>query len=473
VIEDTRPDADTTLTDGSSGSTTISPDQVGELEFAPLANLSGRADSEEAKALVRQLADQYPRVGKNDSTKVYRQVKKRAGFETAVAAFLAELLAAYGDEWRGGWIRCSLDKDERKGHPVTWPQFRNVREAWVAAQLVDTVKGYPGMLAFGNPGPSHGKMTRYKATHTLLAVCAEHGVTPDNVNEHFRIDYEMPSELVQLTSPTRRTPDDPKVTKLRKDVAELNEFIAKHELSHPTIRHIGWVRKFHLSNRPDFKWNKGGRLYSQPPGKNSNYQNVNEDTRLRMILDGRPVVEIDLGSSYLSIFYAWNDLQLDTEIDAYEGILGSSKVDRHVAKFWINASFGNSTLISKWSKDLKDDLQDKLVKKGLTPAFDPKSYPIKVVREKVLQRHPLLERWGDKIRGRVRDYGDLMFTESEVIMGSMLILMKEHGVASMPVHDSLIVPRHCMDVALKVLRDRFRVETGMLPRLDVNDPWDF
>jgi hypothetical protein len=66
---------------------------------------------------------------------------------------------------------------------------------------------------------------------------------------------------------------------------------------------------------------------------------------------------------------------------------------------------------------LKDDLQDKLVKKGLTPSFDPKSYPIKVVREKVLQRHPLLERWGSNIRGRVRDYGDLMFTESEVIMG--------------------------------------------------------
>src|ERR1700694_5973428 len=85
-----------------------------------------------------------PRAGKNNSTKVYRQVKKRAGFETAIAAFLAELLAAYGDEWRGGWIRCSLDKDERKGHPVTWPQFRNVREAWVAAQLVDTVKGSPG-----------------------------------------------------------------------------------------------------------------------------------------------------------------------------------------------------------------------------------------------------------------------------------------------------------------------------------------
>ena len=217
MIKQTGPEPDATLPDSSRGNTTISPDLVDELEFAPLANLSGRAETEAAKALVRQLADQYPRAGKNNSTKVYRQVKKRAGFETAIAAFLAELLAAYGDEWRGGWIRCSLDKDERKGHSVTWSQFRNVREAWVAAQLVDTVRGYPGTLGFGNPGPSHGKMTRYKATHKLLVLCAEHGVTPDNTSEHFRIEYEMPSELVQLTSPSRRPPDIPKVAKLRSE----------------------------------------------------------------------------------------------------------------------------------------------------------------------------------------------------------------------------------------------------------------
>ena len=255
----------------------------------------------------------------------------------------------------------------------------------------------------------------------------------------------MPSELVQLTSPSRRTPTTPTTpttTKLRREVAELNDFFAKHTLTHPTIRHIGWVRKFHLAHHPDFRCNKGGRLYSQPPGKNSNYQNVGENTRLEMKIDGESVAEIDIGSSYLSIFYAWNDLQLDPNKDAYRGILGPSEVDRQVAKFWINASFGNSALIKKWTKELKGDLQDRLVKKDLKPSrFDPKLYPIKAVCEKVLQRHPLLDRWGDKIRGRVRDYGDLMFTESEVIVGSMLILMREHGVPSMPVHDSLIVPR--------------------------------
>ena len=336
------------------------------------------------------------------------------------------------------------------------------------------MKGYPGLLAFDNPGPSHGKMTRYKPTPELLSLCAEHGITPDNVNDHFSLKYEMPKELVQLTSPSRRTPSTPTATKLRNEVAELNEFFAKHALTHPTIRHIGWVRKFHLAHHPDFKWNKGGRLYSQPPSKNSNYQNVDENTRLDTLIDGAPVVEIDIGSSYLSIFYAWNDMQLDTKEDAYRGILGPSEIDRQVAKFWVNASFGNTALISKWTKDLKDDLEDKLVKKNLSPsAFDPKSYPIKLVREKILERHPLLERWGGKIRGRVRDWGDLMFTESEAIIGTMLILMREHGVPTMPVHDSLIVPRSKGALAKEVLSERFRVETGTLPRLDVTDPWDF
>jgi hypothetical protein len=45
VNEDPTPDADTTLTGDSSGSTTMSPDLVDELEFARLANLSGRAES--------------------------------------------------------------------------------------------------------------------------------------------------------------------------------------------------------------------------------------------------------------------------------------------------------------------------------------------------------------------------------------------------------------------------------------------
>jgi hypothetical protein len=444
-----------------------------ELEHAPLANLRATAESPDAKALASHLAERYPRKP-GAREKPYARIKTKDAFENANAAFLAELLAAYGDEYRGGWIRCSLDKENRKGQRVSHRMFSDVRQSWTEAGLVQFKKGYPGMLAFGNPGPTHGRLSRYKATEKLLRVCAVYGITPDNVNDHFRFEYEMPSELVQLTSPSRRTPTTPRTTKLRSEVAELNEFFAKHTLTHPTIRHIGWVRKFHLAHHPDFRWNKGGRLYSQPPAKNSNYQNVNVDTRLDIQIDGEPVVEIDIGSSYLSIFYAWNDQQLDPEEDAYRGILGPSELDRQVAKFWINASFGNKGLLTKWTKELKKDLQDKLAKKNLPPsAFDPKLYPMKLIKEKVLQRHPLLQRWGGNIRGRVRDYGDLMFAESEVIIGTMLTLKREHGVASMPVHDSLIVPLTKRKLAMELLSNRFRMETGTLPRLDVNNPFDF
>jgi hypothetical protein len=165
-----------------------------------------------------------------------------------------------------------------------------------------------------------------------------------------------------------------------------------------------------------------------------------------MRINGEEVVEIDLSSSFLTIFYALCDKQLDRNQDAYAGILGSTALDRQVAKFWVNASFGNSKLLTKWTKGLVDDLQEQLSKKGLS-GFDKELFPMRKIREKVLERHPLLARWGGVIRGRVRGYGDLMYIESEAIIGAMLTLMRKHQVPSLPVHDSLIVPASKFNVA--------------------------
>ena len=286
--------------------------------------------------------------------------------------------------------------------------------------------------------------------------------------------FEMPSELVQLTSPSWRTPTNRITTRLREEVAELNEFIKQQTIAPSTIRHMGWVRKFHRANHPDFNWNKGGRLYSQPPLGSSNYQNRPEKERLRIEINGELTVEIDIGSSYLTIFYAWHDIQLSLTEDAYRGILGPSELDRLVAKHWVNASFGNASLVSRWTKDLVDDLEKKLARKGLTShGFDPKAYPMKLIREKVLKRHPLLESWGEKIRGRVRDWSDLMFAESDAIIRTMLVLKRQHGVPSLPVYDAIIVPAKQEEIAQDVLSEQFRIVTGVRPRLDVSSAWDF
>jgi hypothetical protein len=106
-------------------------------------------------------------------------------------------------------------------------------------------RGYPGAFAFGNPGPTAGKLTRYRATPKLLEIAEAHGITPANVLEHFRIEFVMPSELIRLTKPSKPTTNTPKVAKLRSDVAELNTFFAKQTLTPPTIKHLGWIRMFH------------------------------------------------------------------------------------------------------------------------------------------------------------------------------------------------------------------------------------
>ena len=153
--------------------------------------------------------------------------------------------------------------------------------------------------------------------------------------------------------------------------------------------------------------------------------------------------------------------------------MGPPQLDREVAKFWINASFGNSKLLSRWNEDNLESIEVRLTKRELS-GFDPKLYPMKMIRQKVLERHPLLARWGGEIRGRVRDYGDLMFLESEVIIGAMLSLMREHEVPSLPEHDALIVPASKFQVAKGVLVHHFRKQTGVTPKLDPEeDPNDF
>jgi len=228
---------------------------------------------------------------------------RRRAYANAGGAFIADLLAAIKRDRSEGWVRCSHNKSDYTDKYVSWSMFDSLRKAWLEAGLIEHKPGYPGMLAFGNPGPTSGKLTRYRATPRLLEIAAEHGSTPDNVLEYFKVKFEMPSELIRLTKPSKPTPNTPRVAKLRSDVAELNAFFAKQTLTPPTIKHLGWIRMFH-GYTEGYRWNKGGRLYSQPQGPTC-YQNLPEAsldadqlTRPQLRINGERVVEIDISSSY-------------------------------------------------------------------------------------------------------------------------------------------------------------------------------
>jgi len=49
------------------------------------------------------------------------------------------------------------------------------------------------------------------------------------------------------------------------------------------------VRKFHGASPEKYMLNRGGRLYSQPPMPATNYQNMPQQRRLELRMDGEPV----------------------------------------------------------------------------------------------------------------------------------------------------------------------------------------
>lgn len=209
-----------------------------ELRYAPEGNLRGYATSGQAGDLVRHLACVYPRVPQRstNTTRTNKPRKLEGNFHRAIGAFLAALLLACADDEAAGWLRMSLDKEKfKRPAPVSYRMFNAVRSAWLNARLIEQHKGYPGSLKFGSPGPANGMMTRFRATPALLKLCERKGVLAANVNQHFHLEFEMPEEVLQLTRPSRPTPDTPAPHAEGSFAIVSVQFLRRHETQIPII----------------------------------------------------------------------------------------------------------------------------------------------------------------------------------------------------------------------------------------------
>jgi hypothetical protein len=247
--------------------------------------------------------------------------------------------------------------------------------------------------------------------------------------------------------------------KLEAEVRELNEFLAKQEFGGGCV-HSGYVRIFQNGDAPHFNWDQGGRLYSTPA--NTNYQQQSGAKRLEMTINGSPVVEIDLRASYLTIFHAWHGVQLDLDKDPYVIPELGAKA-RDIVKLWVAATFGSTTPLIKWPSDLLKDYEEEH-----GHPLDRKRYSVVKLRDKIIAHHPILERWGQPIDGRVRTWADLMFAESKVIVGTMVAVMKMWAIPTLAVHDSLIVPQEHEAWTCQVLRDCYSYHLRATPPIKVS-----
>ena len=242
----------------------------------------------------------------------------------------------------------------------------------------------------------------------------------------------------------------PELKKLEEVVAKINAQM----LLHPLCGGDGteYVRCYRIFNNGSLK--AGGRLYGR-------WQNKPEAERLAMTIDGKPVCEIDIKASFLSIAYAGTRSNQRLEDDPYQMIRfvaeagNNKKTMRTVGKLLVNAYLCKEGKLTQFPQGDR--------KNGQTVSFRKKyglKHNVQHYMDQIHDAFPFLN--------RVKQDGfGLMYTESEVMLQAMLSLM-EIGVVAYPVHDCLLVKLEDKDVAASALQDALKDHLDYIPNMDVS-----
>jgi hypothetical protein len=376
-------------------------------------------------------------------------------FHFGVERVVGDLLHARAGTNATGRLYRPLGKDDFQDAPVKYDTFHRVLDGLKALGLVGHRKGRSRSrdTGFGFRQTIPGRAARFWATPRLLQLAAEHGINSSNVGEHF--PPELPEHpLVVRDWSTRQGRErqqgrfikytrTAETDRIEQDVKELNEFLVRFTLTGG--RHEAYYRTFTFNNG---EYNKGGRLSSIGEGS---YQQHSKAERLQMTINGEPVAEIDIRASQLTIFHAMVGEPLDGRSDPYARV----GIDRDVAKRWCLETLGYGRPKARWSA--------KAIK--LWQAKGEELPKMRVVSAAMLDAFPALKRL------RMGHWADLQFKEAEATIGTMLALMRQHGVPAYGIHDSVVVPRWAWELASDTLSQQFHKVTGVTPQLRVEpDP---
>lgn len=367
-------------------------------------------------------------------------------------AFLPDLLAAAR---AGRWGRCRTGNASLSKAPGGRRAFASVRTAMVAAGYLDDLPGFKkvGDREDGSGEEIHCETTCFRPTERLLKMAEDHGVSLANLHWHFAPSRYRPLDpgaaLILRAQKARKDasgvemaidPTDPTAKAIRLRMESLNAFLADGDRV-TGILFGGLRRIFNDGDQKGFKWQQGGRFYSMP-GWDA-YERMGGNVRAELIrLDGEEVVEVDMSAAALTILYGLLEVPVTGPEDLYAVPGFDDKPGRKQVKAWVTIALGGTSSIIGGNK-------------------------FKKVREAVIARHPIL--------GRLEEYGigtlELQYHESEIVLSALEELRDVHGVAALPVHDCLMIPKSRHALAREVLVNCFqRYFRGTLGRTMVPVP---
>lgn len=427
--------------------------------FAHLAELRARPTSEAAKdavvTIAAQIAQHLHQSGKAKNSKTG---KKLAEYEFAVASFLYELLKGAANKSAKGWVSVEFSAASATDELVSYRQRVKIRDGLEALNFIEVSKGKQFVSRSGFSGKEpfiqQGRTTRIRAMQSLLDLLASVSITPTTYFDHFFV--ELPRWTIKLRAQSKgygktkkkgkilSVPKNEKTESLDADIQAINHFTLAQNIEGAAFH--GYIRLFNNGDAEDFTWNKGGRLYAH-------FQRLKSQDRRKIKINGKPIVEIDVSASFLTILHGLLRLPFDTEKDAYtiEGI------EREAVKAFISQTFGLGALPKRWSRNWDQKFKDAY---GYSLA---QKYKLAEVKEAVLARYPILM----ALEERNMSWADLMFIESEAMLNAMLVLKSQYEVPSLLVHDSLIVPQSHEREASGSIRSAYFGYCKIDPRLKV------
>jgi hypothetical protein len=434
-------------------------DAYGTFEF--------RARSKEAKRLVAFL---HAEVLQSESRTRKRKEKDSMRFLETVDRFVGELLQAKAREGKGGTGRFGRAMSKRGfAHGIVG--YENVVAVREGLKKLGYLIHTPGSPSYGPsfdvPGAFEqrkGEAAMFKATPALITLARQHGVTLSAVQRHFGLEHQPIEARTSSLSKREGKQQGRKVRfehtaqtlEMERRVLAVDAFLKDFTID--GADHFMFYRLFNECDDPaSYNWKKGGRLYSDSGTGRPSYQSMSSkpkkdrELRSKVTIDGEKLIELDLASSYLTIFHALagKPLVLSPNEDPY----GRIEAERDLVKGWMTISFGSGKPCQKWSQEFSSRYADE--HGGVRPT---RVCAAKTVGDMALKAYPLLRRIGDPgLR-----WADLMFVESEVILKAMETLRLQ-GVPSLPMHDALMVPASDAAAGARELYLSFYHVVGAVP----------
>ncbi len=219
-------------------------------------------------------------------------------------------------------------------------------------------------------------------------------------------------------------------------VKKINKVYEAHPLVSP--EGISWngVHRVFNNGRLD----RGGRLYGA-------WQQLKEEKRLTLSIDGDRVAEIDITACFLFITSALSGCHVVSQDPYKEVSWVKSKETRDLAKRLVSSIISTDGPLKQFPRGMRDEF-------GI-----PKKAHLKEYQEPILEAYPFLK--SPKVGGM-----EIMYRESEVIFKTIEDLSEE-GITAYPVHDCLIVREKDWKRTSSKLLENLKCYFGARPWLTV------